>query len=410
MNSDYRLYRRAPFDRERCTQCGECLSQCPVLRFPEDSAKQAIQNLTECFFEKGKTSKEAQQVVSQCTSCFSCNVTCPEDCRPANLILDLWYKQYKKKGLPERARYFLPHSVPNFRTYVMERHPQDEQQAVESWKSLDPVEEIFYPGCNIIASPYLTFSRIFEGMTIRGALEHCCGEMYFRMGLYDQVEQTARKTTRYFQNLGVKRVYMLCTAGLNLFTNVLPQFGADFEGITFVPFLKTLYERLAAGDWPIVKRFDGKTVTVQDSCHGKLYEPGFCEWSRKILTLLGFEIREAEYNRQAAVCCGIGSGFSHAASYGMLNMARGQRLCRNNAGRPGADCIAAYCAGCLEMMSAARAVYWDRTPVYHVLELIQEAIGETPRRRQGRIAFDFVKGTLFNQKQSGRRFFVPPLE
>lgn len=410
MDTEHRTYKRAPFNRERCTQCGECFSQCPVLQFSEAKAKQAIKSLMECFFNRGAATKEAQQVLSRCTSCFSCNVRCPEDCLPANLILDLWHRQYKKEGLPERARYFLPHSVPNFRTYVLERLPADEQAAVESWKNLEPLEEMFYPGCNIISSPYLTFSKLFDGMPIRGALEYCCGEMYFRMGLYDQVEEVARKTTNYFQRLGVKRVYMLCTAGLNLFTHVLPQFGADFEGITFIPYLKVLFDRLAAGAWPIVKRFDGQVVTVQDSCHGKLYEPDFCEWPRKILRLLGFEIREAEYNRESAVCCGIGSGFSHAASYGMPDMIRGQRLCRKTAATPGADRIAAYCAGCLEMMSAARGVYWDRTPVYHVIELIQEALGETPRRRQGRVAFDFVKGTLFNQRHSRRRFFVPPLE
>ena len=405
----FRKYERNPFDADRCTRCGRCFSECPVLCLPEETAKRAILELADLFGKDAPVTKAGRAVLERCTSCFACNLICPEDCRPANLILDLWNRQYRREGLPARARYFLPHSAPNFRTYVIDRLPADERAAVESWRSVEPADEIFYPGCNIIAAPYLTFSRLFEGLAIRGALEYCCGEMYFRMGLYDQLEQVARKMTGYFRALEVRRVYMLCTAGLNLFTNILPQFGADFGCIEFVPYLKVIYERLASGKLPIVRRFDGKTVTVQDSCHGKFYEESFYELPRRILECLGFTIVEAPHSAETALCCGIGGGFSHAAAYGKLEMIGGQRRCVGNACAPRADYIAAYCGGCLQMMSVAKYVSRPRTPVYHVIELVQEAIGEQPRRRQRKIAFDFLVGTLRNQESGGGRFFLPPI-
>ena len=409
MDKPFRTYERKPFDAADCTRCGRCLSECPVMRLPEPEARAEIASLIQYMREPGHSRASTETVLKRCTSCFACNVICPEDCRPTNLFLDLWHRQYEREGLPESARYFLPHSRPNFRTFVLERQSQAEQEAVRSWASLEPVETFFYPGCNLITAPYLTFSRLFADLPIRGALDLCCGEMYFRMGLYDQVEQSARKCTAFFRKLGAKTVYLQCTAGLNMFTHVLPQYGADFGGIHFAPFIKLLHERLASGELPIVKRFDGKTVAIQDSCHAKIFEPGYHDWPRKVLTLLGFEIREAPQHAATGLCCGIGSGFSHAAGYGKTAMVGGQRACAKNLRHSRADYVAVYCSGCLEMLSVSRYVSRIGAPVYHILELVQEAIGETPLRKHRGVARNFLLGTLRNQKGRRGRFKPPPI-
>ena len=119
-----------------------------------------------------------------------------------------------------------------------------------------------------------------------------------------------RRCSAYFRQLQAKTVYLLCTGDLNMFTNVLPQFGADFSGISFVPFLEYLHGKLSSGAWPLLRRFDGKTITVQDSCHTKLYAPGYAEYPRKILSMLGFTVREAPLHGESALCCGFGSGCS----------------------------------------------------------------------------------------------------
>ncbi len=406
----FRRYERKEFDAAGCTRCGRCLSECPVMHLPESDAKIEIVALIRCLQEPGYSNTSTEAILRACTSCFACNVLCPQDCRPTNLFLALWGQQYREHGLPERARYFLPHSRPNFRTYVMERMSADEKQAVESWKSLEPVESFFYPGCNLITTPYLTFSKLFADLPIRGALEYCCGEMYLRMGLDEHLEQVARKCTAYFKTLGAKTVYLQCTAGLNMFTNVLPQFGADFAGVEFVSFLKLVHERLASGELPIVKRFDGRTVAVQDSCHAKIYEPGFADWPRKVLSLLGFTVREAPQHGDTALCCGIGSGFSHEAAYGKTALIRGQRACASNLRCARSDVVAVYCSGCLEMLSVSRYVSRLGSPVYHILELIQEAIGEKPLRRHRGVARNFLIGTLRNQGGGRNRFRLPPVE
>jgi Fe-S oxidoreductase len=401
-NIQYRPYERRPFDRARCTGCGECFHHCPVMGLPLARAKQEIERLL---------AGQDSPVLRVCTSCQACNLLCPEDCRPANLILDRWHNAYLRRGLPARAAYFLPHSRPNFRTDIVARLPADERETVARWRRDEPVREFLYSGCNLATTPYLTFSRLFEGLEVRGGLDYCCGEMLFRMGLYEPLEQVARRLIHWFRRLGAERVYLVCTAGINMLRNVLPQFGADFAGIEFLPFQEIILARLERGDLGQIQPLD-MTVSVQDSCHTRVVGPGFADLPRRVLAAIGVQVREAPHNREAQLCCGIGGGFSHDSAYNPFDLLLSARTTARDQRQVAADATCVYCSGCLEMMSVARLVDPNRRPVYHLLELVQLAIGETPRRRQAALARQFVIGTArrqFPKLLSRERFWLPDL-
>ena len=398
----YRPYAREPFDRERCTVCGECFHRCPVMHLPLDRAQREMAWLL---------AGEDSPVLRKCTSCQACNLFCPEDCRPLNLILDRWHGAYQRRGLPARAAYFLPHARPNFRTDIITRLPDKERAAVDRWRLGGPAREFLYSGCNLITTPYLTFSRLFDGVEIRGGLDYCCGEMLFRMGLYDALEQVARRLTRWFRRLEAERVYLVCTAGLNMLRNVLPQFGADFSGIEFAPYQRLILERLQSGDLGEVRPL-GLAVTVQDSCHTRVVEPGFGDLPRRILDAIGVEVREAPHHGTEQLCCGIGGGFSHASAYHPVDLLLSARATSRDHRRQAAGATCVYCSGCLEMTAVARYADPNRRPVYHLLELVQMAAGEVPRRRQGALARQFLVGTVrrqFPRLLSRERFWLPEI-
>jgi len=400
-NTPYRPYERKPFDRQGCTLCGECFHRCPVMGLPLEQAQQEMERLL---------AGEDPAVLRRCTSCLACNRFCPEDCRPANLILDRWHEAYLREGLPARAAYFLPHARPNFRTDILARMPPGERATVARWRRDVPAREFLYAGCNLITTPYLTSSRLFRGMEIRGGLDYCCGEMLFRMGLYEALEQVARRLSRWVRRLGAERVYLVCTAGLNMLRNVLPLFGADFSGIAFEPFLPLLLARLRGGD--LSARPLDLAVTVQDSCHARVVEPAFSDLPRGVLEAIGVEVREAPHQRNEGLCCGIGGGFSHASAYHPVDLLLSARATSRDHRRQPAGATCVYCSGCLEMMSVARFADPNRRPVYHLLELVQLAIGEVPRRRQADLARQFILGTArrqFPQLLSTQRFWLPDL-
>ncbi|MBN1532074.1 MAG: (Fe-S)-binding protein [Spirochaetes bacterium] len=376
------------FVRERCTLCGRCFQECPVMHLPLKRAKREMERLL-----KGEMTSD---VLQRCTSCHSCNILCPEKANPMGLILERWHRMYEEEGMPARALYFTPHHVPNFRTYVLERLPEDEKALVKRWDDDSPCAEIMYPGCNVITAPYLTMSGIFDGVAIRGSLDLCCGEMYYRTGHFGQLRAVAQKLTAHFKKMGVKRMLIPCTAGRNLFTNILPRYGAEFD-FQVDHVLPWIYQRLRSGELGVVRPLE-MTVTIHDSCHGKAFGDQYMDIPRKILELLGATVREQEYIRDTKLCCGIGGGFSHPSSYHPLRITLAATRALRSSHKPGADAVAVYCAGCLQQLSVGQLINPLRNiPIYHLLELVQMAIGEEPKRRIRRRAMTLLAGVIRNQ-------------
>ncbi len=392
------------FQREKCTQCGKCFEECPVMHLSPDMAKKEMARLL-----KGEMTEE---VLQRCTSCHSCNIICPENANPMSLILERWNESYRQEGMPARALYFTQHHLPNFRTYALERLPEDEKALIEKWADDSPCSEIMYPGCNVITVPYLTMSKIFDGIEIRGALDLCCGEMYYRTGHFDQLRMVAQKLTQHFKKMGVKKMLIPCTAGMNIFTNVLPRFGAEFD-FEVVHVLPWIYEKLRKGELTVTAPLN-MTVTIHESCHGKAFGDEFMDIPRRILELLGATVSEQENIRDTMLCCGIGGGFSHSSSYHPLRITLATYKALKSAHKPKADAIAVYCAGCLQQLSVGQLINPVRNiPIYHIIELIQMAIGEEPKHRIKRHAVTLLAGVMrkqFPQVLSLRRYRAPELD
>ena len=376
-----------PFDLEKCTFCGLCFNKCPVMHLPLDEAIEEMHRLVD--------GEETKHVLQKCESCFDCNYICPEEANPAQLILQRWHEKYEKEGMAAYASYFIPHESVNFRTYVLERMPDDEKAILAEWAEESPAEEIFYPGCNIITVPYLTKSKIFEGYTFRGALEYCCGEMYLRMGIPEKAKEAGLKVRDWFRRMGVKKVTIACTAGYNMFTNVLPLLGVHFD-VEFQHFYPVLLEKLQSGELKVTNSLN-LTATVQDSCYGKIFGDRYLNTVRKILEIIGVKVIEAPKSRYTGLCCGIAGGFSQYSNFNPFRIAVSTIKSLRNHASIHPDIFAVYCAGCLQMFAVGKIVYPTRQYVLHLFQLVQMAIGEQPIRREKEKAIQFFAGTLRNQ-------------
>ncbi|MHA1732929.1 MAG: (Fe-S)-binding protein [Promethearchaeota archaeon] len=396
------------FKFDECERCGECLTHCPVMPFTTEEAKGEIAALIE-----GKPTK---RLLSDCQSCFTCNFYCKHGCNPTSLVLQRWNEQYKREGLKVRGRYYmtLHPNYPNFRTYAMERMTPEERELVASWRSDEPLrgDTLTYPGCNVILTPTLVKSGLFDGLDIRGRLEYCCGETLFRTGYVDELRQVAARLDKWFNSLKPKHLLVLCTAGTNVFKNVLPHYGLTYQFESIKSYVQWLWEKFRAGEVEVTRPLD-MTVTVQDSCYGKMFGDDYMDLPRKILREIGCDVVEMDLSRENMRCCGIAAGFSVDSAYHPFKI-RGAAVDNlKMAKRTGADALCVYCSGCNQTFHTAKKLYAGRTqPIYHLIELVQLAIGETPRRLVKRTASKMFWGVMKKQLpkvRSKETFHLPPI-
>ncbi len=385
----------ATFNEEACTVCGICFHKCPIMGL---SVEESIDEMKRLI-----AGEQTKRVLTECQSCFSCNIYCPENAHPAGLILQRWNEQYKKEGLRKRGKFYMtlsPH-YPNFRSYVMKRLPKETKELVKQWSDLSPLkgDTLTYPGCNIITFAELTQASFFKDLEIRGRLEYCCGETLFRSGYVDELYQITKRLDKWFNTLKPKHLLVLCTAGTNVFKNVLPNYGLTYKFESIKSYIQILWEKFESGEIQIEKKLN-MTMTIQDSCYGKMFGDDYMDLPRKILNAIGVKVVEIDACRENMRCCGIGAGFSIDTAYQPFKIKAAAFRDFKDFKKTKADAVCVYCAGCLATFMANKKLYFKKLKVYHIIELIEMAIGEKPsltEKAKKNRAKHFFWGPIKNQ-------------
>lgn len=385
----------SPFNEDKCNQCGECFYNCPIMDLSLEESIKEMKRL--------KEGESTERILTECQSCFTCNFYCSQNAHPTSLILKRWNEQYEKEGLKKRGEFYMtlyPH-YPNFRSYVMERLPEDTQDLVKSWASLEPLkgDTLTYPGCNVITFAELANASFFKDLDIRGRLEYCCGETLFRTGYKEKLFHVTRRLDKWFNQLKPKNLLVLCTAGTNVFKNVLPHYGLTYEFEEIKSYIQYLWEKLENGEIVIKKKLD-MTVTIQDSCYSKMFGEEYMDLPRKILEKIGIKVIDIDACKEDMRCCGIGAGFSVDSSYHPFKIRKSALRNFKAFQETGADAVCVYCAGCLATYTANKKLYFKKIKIYHIIELLQMAMGEKPsltEKAKKERARNFFWGTMKKQ-------------
>ena len=376
------------FNEEACDRCGDCLVKCPVIHLSVAEAQREIGLLID--------GEESRVVLDHCSTCFACNHICTKGANPYGLILFRWFERYQRKGLPQRGFMALPLSPGNFFEVLRQKARPDEQRALQEWHDLSRPElasepQALFAGCNLKMVPYYTFSSLFSDLPIFTAPDLCCGEVYFRMGILDKAGRQAHYLEERYRGLNLKRVVYFCIAGYNMMQNLLPHyFGVSFD-FEKVYLLDHLRQKIGRGEIKITQRAKGK-VTVQDPCHAKTLGKQFMDMPRSFLEELGYSVIEMEHNRELALCCGFGNG---AGRYSPIDIIAWSLRRLGEARKTGANMVITYCSVCQLYLSVARKLFPMNPPVYHILDLLQMAIGEQPALRHSERASQMIRYMTF---------------
>ena len=345
-----------------CDLCGDCLVRCQYMDLTRAEAVEEMKRLV--------AGEPTRVVHRKCISCYACNAFCPRDCHPYELILETWHRRYLERGLPVRASYLMPSSSPNFRTDIVARMSAREKDLLRGWREAPPEGEVvLYPGCSVLTLPHLLDAEFTRGVTVSGDFDLCCGEMYFRQGLFEVVERVAEKLTAYYRGRDIGTMLFVCPAGLNMFRNVLPdQFGAEFDFDK--KYIGTyLLEKVESGEIEIARELK-RSVAVHDSCHARILGDEVMDTARRLYSLMGLEMREMAHNREEGFCCGFAAGCNRYSPTDMV-LASIKELWE--AQKTGAREMAVYCTACVTTMTMYRWLFPTLQPLRHLLEYFKEA-------------------------------------
>jgi len=369
---------------DKCTECGECLSNCQYIKFSRDEAIADIRRIN-------RGGHEESRAVKECISCYACDAFCPNGAHPYERIHYAWNERYERKGLPARASFLMPGRLPNFRQSLSYTHREKELQ--DKWATDEPpAKTCLYPGCNLLAMPLLAQGKVFDELPVWGRWELCCGEMFFRMGALAPVRKTAKRLTEFYQNKDIEELVFICPAGYNMFSNVLPrQFGAklDFKKTYFTDWFM---RKLDEGVFKIARKIKGEVV-IHDSCHARVLGEEFLESQRRLFKRLGLTVVEANKNRKHGLCCGVAAG---CREYSLVDLARCGFKGLSVLDRTKADEAAIYCTGCLLTLGIFRLANPFGKRLRHIVEYVREALGENVERTHTKKALQMTLGIGIN--------------
>ncbi|MHB8895275.1 MAG: (Fe-S)-binding protein [Candidatus Geothermincolia bacterium] len=392
------------FDRKACDLCGDCLRLCPEL---SDRIQDPAGTLSDLI--SNPSSQRARFVLSKCSTCMSCSAICHTGANPYGLILYRWFQRTRDKGIPMRASLVMPLEEGNAWHKVMDRLPPDEKQKLDLWADLERPElsgKAIFAGCNLQIMPFMASPAIVGDLPIFGRKDMCCGEVYYRMGAFDKVASVAANLSSIYAEMGIKEVVAYCQACYNVLANILPgRFGADFN-FKVSYFGDLLAERVLNAELPVKGKLKGLKVAVQDPCHSKLLGSDLRDRQRKVLEYMGCEVLEMKHTGQMSLCCGLGHG---ASRFSPVDMTVGTVRRLKEARATGADRLVVYCNSCDLLFSVGTQLTPFIIPVWHLNELVAEALGDQiPRRNLARarsmVSELFLKGAP--RVVSPRRFFV----
>ncbi len=359
------------FNESNCTRCGECFHKCPELKLPLDIAKQEISNLIE-----GETS---QYVLSHCTSCFSCNLLCPNDCKPYQLILERWNDLYKQRGAPPIYRFVCPTLEHNLWLMLQVFMTKEEQILVKQWMSQTPKESILLISNYLHLLPFVFGnSKILESFTPIDLLDHWeCGAYLYQGGYLNVVKHIAEKCKQDFKEWGVRQIIPALDAVHWMLSNVHPNEMGVSHNCDIINFHDLLLDKIQKGEIRLRKDLKMST-TVHDNCFSKAGGGKYWDSPRQILKLSGCKIVEMKHNRAKSLCCGFGSGASWINPLRIIFdilIVSERKFQEAEATR--ADAMVTYCGGCLYLLWASRELFGKKIGVYHIIEIIRMSMGET---------------------------------
>ncbi len=381
---------------DACTQCGECLRNCPVQDVtgntsvsPPEKIRmfrefiRATDGLKSMFLGRGdidrKLLEDFTKAVFECTTCGGCGRGCT-----AGIITErLWpmlRKEMVKRGLgPIGTQVNMPGAIE--RTGNPYEKPPDQRFSPwfpEGVAVAEKAETAYYAGCTgaydaqpMVTGDVLVLAASGERFTMLPPEEEvCCGFPLFITGQHDMIGGLVKRLVSAYQARGVKTLLCSCPCCVNIMARDWPLFYGKDLPFRIRHITQFVEEALKRGRLRFRKGLKERII-YHDPCYlsrgvGVIAEPRFI-----LSQIPGVQLLEFDRHGLDSRCCGAGGAARKVFHENAVAMGR---LTIDEAVAKKADKLVLSCPACYEKVNEAMIGHDKQIKIVDIMELVAELI------------------------------------
>jgi heterodisulfide reductase subunit D len=381
---------------DACTQCGECLRNCPVQDVTGDPSVsppekirmfrefiRATDGLKSIFLGKGdidrKLLEDFTKAVFECTTCGACGRSCT-----AGIITErLWpmlRKEMVRRGLgPIGTQANMPGAIE--RTGNPYEKPPEQRFSPwfpEKITVAEKAETAYYAGCTgayeaqpMVKGDVLVLAASGERFTMLPPEEEvCCGFPLFITGQHDMIGGLVKRLVSAYQARGVKTLLCSCPCCVNIMARDWPLFYGKELPFKIRHITQFVEEALKRGRLRFRKGLKERII-YHDPCYlsrgvGVIAEPRFI-----LSQIPGIQLLEFDRHGLDSRCCGAGGAARKVFHENAVAMGR---LTIDEAVAKKADKLVLSCPACYEKVNEAMIGHDKQIKIVDIMELVADLI------------------------------------
>lgn len=364
-------------DVQKCISCGVCYSSCPVLSdnfsfIGPQAITKAFQKVIDIRETNSNSHLANLDSIWNCTTCYQCNMLCPEDIEPGRIGIYLKSKLIENYKLPPLLGNRLMNIYERNNPYGMEHNeryswleerkiPNATEQSVQ-YCLLNCCFSCYDPNAQLVVDNFIEFSSLLPiSIGYLGNDEKCCGSEVYRLGeigLFEFIIEDRQKSI-----IKIKAKEIICTSPhcYDAYNKQYPKIGIPIKHYT-----ELLAELIDDNRISFINTIN-KKVTFHDPCYLSKQNNIIAEPRFVLQNIPGIDIIEMEHNKENSLCCGGGGGNIWYEDKNKLSFLRVQEALKT-----GAEFLVTSCPFCNIQLNDAIIAHnlSDKLKVIDLMQLV----------------------------------------